>query len=64
MKQLIITFFAVVLCYSLFFDRKERQTHVDEINYTIQTEAHDSFLHQIPDSIYFANSIKDYHYMP
>lgn len=59
MKQLILTFFAVILCYSLFFDRKERATHVDEINYTIQTEAHDSFLYKMSDSIFFA-SLKEY----
>ena len=39
MKQLILTFFAVILCYSLFFD-KEKKTHViDEINYIQQDAA-------------------------
>ncbi|MDR1454426.1 MAG: hypothetical protein LBJ01_02130 [Tannerella sp.] len=38
MKPLILSFFAVILCYSLFFDRKNIQKHVDEVNYTIQTE--------------------------
>lgn len=60
MKQLILSFFAVILCYSLFFDRKEHHIHVDEINYTIRTEAHDSFLHQTPDSVFFARSFIDY----
>lgn len=62
MKQLLLSFFAVILCYSLFFDRKEQHTHVDEINYTIQSEAHDSFLRQRPDSIFYANSLKDFHF--
>lgn len=57
MKQLLLSFFAVILCYSLFFDRKERHMHVDEINYTIQSETHDSFLHQVPDSIFYAKSV-------
>jgi hypothetical protein len=59
MKQLILTFFAVVLCYSLFFDRKERLPHIDEINYTIQTEAYDSFICNMPDSVFLA-SLKEY----
>ena len=33
MKQLILTFFAVILCYSLFFDTEPKATAVDEINY-------------------------------
>ena len=33
MKQLILTFFAVILCYSLFFDKKSENPTVDEINY-------------------------------
>ena len=33
MKQLILTFFAVILCYSLFFDTEPKTTAVDEINY-------------------------------
>ena len=62
MKQLLLSFFAVILCYSLFFDRREQHTHVDEINYTIQTEAHDSFLHQGPDSIFYASNFKDFYF--
>lgn len=33
MKQLILTFFAVILCYSLFFDKEPEKTAVDGINY-------------------------------
>lgn len=34
MKQLILTFFAVILCYSLFFDtKKTKEPEVDKINY-------------------------------
>ena len=31
MKQLILTFFAVILCYSLFFDKKAEKPTIDEI---------------------------------
>jgi hypothetical protein len=33
MKQLIVTFFAIVLCYSLFFDKKPSVSVVDQLNY-------------------------------
>ena len=34
MKRLILTFFLVIFCYSLFFDKKEeKQSVVDEINH-------------------------------
>ena len=33
MKQLLLTFFAVILCYSMFFDKKATNPVVDEINY-------------------------------
>ena len=34
MKQLILTFFLVILCYSLFFDKKTENPTKDEINFT------------------------------
>lgn len=37
MKQLILTFFAVILCYSLFFDQEAKKPAVDEINYIEDT---------------------------
>ena len=33
MKQLILTFFAAVLCYSLFFDNGTDKPAIDEMNY-------------------------------
>ena len=33
MKQLILTFFAIILCYSLFFNNDTKSPAVDEINY-------------------------------
>ena len=33
MKQLILTFFAVVLCYSLLFNDRNVSPAVDEVNY-------------------------------
>ena len=38
MKQLILTFFLVILCYSLFFDKKTANRAKDEINF-IQEDA-------------------------
>lgn len=49
MKPLMLSFFAVILCYSLFFDRSEKQKHVDEVNYTIRSGAYDSF--QVADTL-------------
>lgn len=33
MKQLLFTFFAFLLCYSLFFDKEPKSSVVDELNY-------------------------------
>ena len=33
MKQLILTFFAVIFCYSLFFDKEPKAHAIDKINY-------------------------------
>jgi len=38
MKQLILTFFLVILCYSLFFDKKTENYTKEEINF-IQEDA-------------------------
>jgi hypothetical protein len=45
MKPLLFTFFAVILCYSLFFDKESDAAPVEEMNY-IHEEA-------VPD-LYFA----------
>ena len=47
MKQLIFTFFAVVLCYSLFFDKKQTpvEAPVDEIKYMIEDASPIFYLH-------------------
>ena len=42
MKPLLISFFVVILCYSLFFERRETPVHIDEINYTNQAESFDT----------------------
>ena len=39
MKQLILTFFAIILCYSLFFDKEKKTNAIDEINYIHQDAA-------------------------
>jgi hypothetical protein len=42
MKALLLSFFAVVLCYSLFFDGEVQPAPADEINDTaIQTGVND-----------------------
>lgn len=50
MKPLVLSFFAVILCYSLFFNGKHIQKHVDEVNYTIQMEYE---TYEVPDSVPF-----------
>ena len=55
MKQLILTFFAVILCYSLFFDKEPKTHAIDEINYIHQDAASIPNLNTAPDSLnYFA----------
>jgi hypothetical protein len=39
MKQLILTFFAAILCYSLFFDKEPKTHAIDEIDYIRQDAA-------------------------
>jgi len=53
MKQLILTFFLVILCYSLFFDKKTGNRTKDEIYY-IQEEA------IIPYNPYLASDTVNY----
>jgi len=33
MKQLIFTFFAIIFCYSVFFDNDKKAVVVDEVKY-------------------------------
>ncbi|MDR1380554.1 MAG: hypothetical protein LBJ47_03640, partial [Tannerella sp.] len=43
MKQLIFTFFAIILCYSLFFDNDSRPLVVDEQNYIYEDATPDMY---------------------
>jgi len=64
MKQLILTFFLAILCYSLFFDKKTVNPVKGEMNY-VQKEAFipfspalvsdtaNIFIHSIPATQYF-----------
>ena len=36
MKPLLFTFFAIILCYSLFFDNEPALPAVDELNYVYE----------------------------
>jgi len=55
MKQLILTFFAVILCYSLFFDKEPKTHTIDEIDYIRQDAASVPNLKAVPDTLnYFA----------
>jgi hypothetical protein len=55
MKPLLLSFFAAILCYALFFERKDTPVHIDEIQYTIQTEAFDSLQVLNPVFLYTEN---------
>ena len=52
MKPLLISFFVVILCYSLFFERRETPVHIDEINYTNQAESFDTLKISDPAILY------------
>jgi hypothetical protein len=43
MKQLLFTFFAIVLCYSLFFDNESRLSVIDEQNYIYEDASPDIY---------------------
>ncbi|MDR1745961.1 MAG: hypothetical protein LBR49_01640 [Tannerella sp.] len=52
MKALLISFFAAILCFSLFLDGRETTNqHVDEIKYTIRSEAYDTL--RAPDTLFY-----------
>ena len=55
MKPLLITFFAAILCYSLFFERRETPIHIDDIQYTIQAESFDTLQVSDPAILYTEN---------
>lgn len=44
MKQLLFTFFAIVLCYSLFFDNEPSLSVVDELNYIYEDASPDVYM--------------------
>ena len=52
MKPLLISFFVMILCYSLFFERRETPVHIDEINYTNQAESFDTLKVSDPAVLY------------
>lgn len=51
MKPLILSFFGVILCYSLFIDDRKPSQEIDNPGYSIRSEMHDHS--QLPDSIIF-----------
>jgi hypothetical protein len=53
MKHLILTFFAVILCYSLFFDNKSATTAADEINYVHENVSPPIYPIVFPDTMQF-----------
>jgi len=55
MKPLLITFFAAILCYSLFIERRDTPIHIDDINYTIQAESFDTLKVSDPAVLYSEN---------
>ena len=55
MKQLILTFFAVILCYSLFFNNEPVKPTVNEINYIYEDASIPNVNIIVPDTFnYFA----------
>jgi len=60
MKPLLITFFAAILCYSLFIERRETPIHIDDINLTIQAESFDTLQISEPTVLYTEN-MHDYY---
>jgi hypothetical protein len=44
MKQLVFTFFAIVLCYSLFFDKEPDVPAVDKLNYIYDDASLDIYI--------------------
>ena len=64
MKQLILTFFAVILCYSLFFDRKDGKPAIEEINYIKEAAQISDFCYIKPGTMNFIsqyNHFDDWH---
>jgi len=59
MKQLILTFFAVILCYSLFFDQKTEKPAVDEIKSIYESPAISETHPIAPDSMFFLTLYHD-----
>ena len=59
MKPLLISFFVVILCYTLFFERRETPMHIDEINYTNQAGSFDTLKISDPAILYSEN----FHYV-
>jgi len=57
MKQLILTFFAVILCFSLFFDKKSEKPIVDEINYIHEAPNISGLPYATPDTMNLITSI-------
>jgi len=53
MKQLILTFFAVILCYSLFFDKESGRLIVDENNYIQESPQISGLPFIAPDTMNF-----------
>ena len=54
MEQLILTFFAIILCFSLFFDKKTEKPLVDKINYIHDETPKISGIHyEAPDTMNF-----------
>jgi len=51
MKQLLLTFFAIILCYSLFIDKKADKPIVDHINYIHEDPQISGIHYESPDTM-------------
>ena len=63
MKQLILTFFAVILCYSLFIDTEPKTTAIDEINYIYEGASIPTVNIIIPDTFNYLAFYSDGQYL-
>ena len=65
MKQLILTFFAVILFYSLFFNDKKEKPAVDKLNYIYEgVSISDTNYMTFPDTLNYQAFNTDNYYQP
>ena len=59
MKQLLLTFFAIILCYSFFFDNEAEIPAVDKINYIYEETSVPMHI-SVPDTLNYYSLYRNY----